>query len=356
MAHALTAPEAWPSRDARRRRALAIALVAVLGAAAGALCVGATMLSPMRGLAIVIDALAPSSADPSDQVAKLVLTLRLPRVLLAALVGAALATSGAALQGLLRNPLADPGIIGMSAGGTLGAVIAIMLGSAATPLLRTLGTSASAFLGALLAMAVVMTIATRRGQTSTLSIVLAGVAVGSLCGALTGLALYTSDDRQLRDITVWMLGSIAGASWATAPGFAPLLLLPTLALLLVAAPLNALVLGEREASMLGIRIQWLKLFIVLAAALAVGAAAALAGLIAFVGLVTPHLVRLVFGADQRIVLPASALLGAALMMAADAAARSLVAPAELPVGILTSLLGAPFFIWLLRRARRALAT
>lgn len=350
-----TAPRTWPARRDRRHRALLVAGACLLAAVLVGLGVGAVAVPPQRSLAILLQAIAPGEAA-ADPTAALVFGLRLPRVVLAGLVGAALATAGAALQSLLRNPLADPGIIGMSAGGTLGAVTAIALGAAATPALRAISTSACAFLGALLAMVAVMAIATRRGQTSTLSIVLAGVAVASLCGALTGVALYTSDDRQLRDITFWMLGSLAGCAWPTLPTFAPLLLAPVAALQAFAVPLNALVLGEREAAMLGVNVQRLKLAAVVLAALAVGAATALAGLIAFVGLVTPHIARLAFGADQRVVLPVSALLGAALLLLADAAARSLVAPAEMPVGILTSLLGAPFFIWLLRRARRDLAT
>lgn len=344
---------AWPGREHRRRRALVTCAAAMLGAMLLAMTIGAIVVPPTRLLAILVEAPASGDGDPTTQ---LVLSLRLPRVILTALVGAALATSGAVLQGLLRNPLADPGIIGMSAGGTLGAVLAIVLGVPAAPGLRALGTAGSAFAGALLAMAAVMAIATRRGQTSALSIVLAGIAVGSLCSALTSFALFMSDDRQLRDITFWMLGSLAGGSWITLPYAAPLLLVPVVVMLTLAHPLNALVLGERAAATLGIPIQRLKVVIAVSAALAVGAAAALAGLIAFVGLVTPHLVRLVFGADNRLVLPGSALLGAALLLGADTAARALIAPAELPLGILTALLGAPFFIWLLRHPQRRIAS
>jgi iron complex transport system permease protein len=279
--------------------------------------------------------------------------VRAPRVLLAALVGAGLALAGAAMQGLFRNPLADPGLIGVSAGAALAAVGAIVLGPGlfgrAAGLLGLWLLPLAAFAGGLAATALIARIATREGVTGVATLLLAGIAVNALCGALTGLLVFAADDRQVRDITFWTLGSLAGARWEQLPVAAALIGLPSLALLALARPLNALALGEREAFHLGVPVEAAKRLAVVLAAIAVSAGVAAAGLIGFLGLVVPHLVRLGFGADHRVVLPGAALLGAALMVLADLAARSLAAPAELPVGVVTALMGAPFFLWLLRR-------
>ncbi|MBY0334222.1 MAG: iron ABC transporter permease [Acetobacteraceae bacterium] len=279
--------------------------------------------------------------------------VRAPRVLLAAMLGAGLAVAGAAMQGLFRNPLADPGLIGVSAGAALAAVAAIVLGpglfGAAAGLLGLWLLPVAAFAGGLGATLLITRLATRQGVTGVATLLLAGIAVNALCGALTGLLVFAADDRQVRDITFWTLGSLGGARWPQLPVAALLVLLPALLALALARPLNALVLGEREAFHLGIRVETAKRWAVLLAAIAVSAGVALAGLVGFVGLVVPHLVRLAFGADHRIVLPGSAVLGAALMVLADLAARSLAAPAELPVGVVTALVGAPFFLWLLHR-------
>jgi len=328
---------------------------ALLGAAmlAGVL-LGPARVSPEGLVATIADllGLAPLPAEHARDAAVLGV-VRAPRVLMAALVGAGLGVAGAAMQGLFRNPLADPGLIGVSAGAALAAVAAIVLGGsvfgAAAGLLGLWLLPLAAFAGGLAATLLMARLGTVGGVASVATLLLAGVAVNALAGALTGVLIFMADDRQVRDITFWTLGSLAGARWVQLPVVLALVGLPALLLCALARPLNALLLGEAEAFHLGIRVEAVKRLAVVLAAIAVAAGVAFTGLIGFVGLVVPHLVRLGFGADHRLVLPGAALLGAALLVLADLLARSLVAPAELPVGVVTALLGAPFFLWLLRR-------
>ncbi len=345
--------------EAARRRLLGLGSgLLVLSLAAGILLGPAGVTVPGL-LAALADALglAPLPARHAADAAVLGV-VRGPRVLLAAFIGAGLAVSGATMQGLFRNPLADPALIGVSSGAALAAVASIVLGPGlfgrAAGALGLWLLPLAAFAGGLGASVLIARLATRQGVTGVATLLLAGIAVNALCGALTGLMIFAADDRQLRDITFWTLGSLAGARWEQIPVVAVLVGLPALGLLGLARPLNALSLGEREAFHLGIPVEAAKRVAVVLAAIAVSASVALSGLIGFVGLVVPHLVRLGFGADHRLVLPGAALLGAALMVAADLAARSVAAPAELPAGIVTALIGAPFFLWLLRHAEAGL--
>ena len=280
--------------------------------------------------------------------------IRLPRTLLGLAVGAVLALSGVAMQGLFRNPLADPGLIGVSSGAALGAAVAIVGGTLLGGLpagLEPYLLSLCAFLGGLGVTALVYRLGRRDGQTHVATMLLAGIALTALAGAAIGLFTYLADDATLRSLTFWNLGSLNGASYAR---LWPLLLVTVgVALWLPrrARALNALLLGESEARHLGFDVERLKRELVFCTALGVGAAVAAAGLVGFIGLVVPHLVRLLVGPDHRLLLPASALAGASLLLFADLAARLLLAPAELPIGIVTALLGAPFFLYLLLRGR-----
>lgn len=341
-------------REARARLALAglaVALVLTLVLAVG---VGSVEIAPHQVLAILLHQIGLSGSEAFDGRQEAVLVaVRLPRVLLGALVGGALGVAGALMQGLFRNPLAEPGLAGVSAGSALAAVAFIVLsgGAAAPTLLGAHALAATAFAGGLLTSALVYRLASRGGQTAVATLLLAGVAVAALAGAGTGLLLFVADDAQLRTVTFWSLGSLGGATWTALAGTAPFLLATILAAPLFARPLNALLLGEAEAFHLGVRVERIKRGAIVVAALGVGAAVAASGVIGFVGLVVPHLVRLALGPDHRTLLPASALLGALLLLAADLAARTVVAPAELPIGIVTALAGAPFFLWLLLRER-----
>lgn len=296
----------------------------------------------------------PLDGDGLEQ-AELILTqIRLPRTLLGLAVGAVLAVSGVAMQGLFRNPLADPGLVGVSSGAGLGAAVAIVGGAALGGLPEALAPyllSISAFAGGFLITALVYRLGRRDGQTSVVTMLLAGIALNALAFATIGLFTYLADDATLRTLTFWNLGSLNGASYAR--------LWPLLAVVLAviawlprrASALNALLLGESEARHLGFDVERLKGELVFCTALGVGAAVAASGLIGFIGLVVPHLVRLLAGPDHRVLLPASALAGASLILFSDLAARLVLSPAELPIGIVTALVGAPFFLYLLLRGR-----
>jgi len=339
-------------------RALPAGAVLLAVALAAAILLGPARVSPQGVIAVLGDALGVAPLPQEFLRDAAILTaIRLPRALVAAMVGAGLAIAGAAMQGLFRNPLADPGLIGVSAGAALAAVSAIVLGGdmlrpAASFRAGTLALwllPAAAFAGGLGATFLVARVAARDGGMPVGTLLLAGIAINALANAGIGLLLFMADDRQIRDVTFWLLGSLAGARWPMVPVLAATILLPALGLLLLARPLNGLALGEREAFHLGIDVERAKRIAMVLSAIVVSAGVAFTGLVAFVGLVVPHLVRLACSADHRVVLPGSALLGAALLSAADLAARTLAAPAELPIGVVTSLIGAPFFLWLLRR-------
>jgi iron complex transport system permease protein len=284
------------------------------------------------------------------------LDIRLPRVVLGLLVGAGLGISGAAMQGLFRNPLADPSLIGISSGSALAATFVIIVGDLVhLSLSSSLGLfafPAAAFAGGLVTAMLIYRLSTIGGQTAVATMLLAGIAINALAQAFSGLLTFLATDTQIRSITFWRLGSLGGSSWTSVAIAAPFILVPVLAFPFLSRALNALLLGEAEAGHLGISIETVKRLTVVFVALTVGASVAVTGLIGFVGLVVPHLLRLVIGPDHRRLLPASALLGASLLLLADLIARTIVAPAELPIGILTAIVGAPFFLWLLLRDRK----
>ena len=323
-----------------RTPALALLAAALLGALALALAIGA-MPMPFA------DILGEEAA-----LQRLVfIEIRAPRVALAGLVGAALAVSGAALQGLFRNPLADPGLIGVSSGAALGAVAMIVLGAGPASPLTAYALPLAAMLGAVLVTLFLWAFASRYGRFSVVTILLVGIAVNALAAVGLGAFQYLSDEGQLRTLTFWMLGSFGRANWPTVLPAALAMVAAAAPLFFVARALDLMQLGESEAFHLGVAVQRLKRRVIFCAAAAVGAGVALSGIIGFVGLVVPHLVRLLLGASHRWVLPGAALLGAALTVLADLLARTVAAPAEIPVSLVTSALGAPFFLWLIARVR-----
>ncbi len=296
----------------------------------------------------------PFSGEGLEQAELILGQIRLPRTLLGLAVGAVLALSGVAMQGLFRNPLADPGLVGVSSGAALGGATAIVGGTALGGLPDAFAPyllSLCAFAGGLGVTVLVYRLGRRDGQTSVATMLLAGIALTALAGAVIGLFTYLADDATLRSLTFWNMGSLNGASYSR---LWPLLIVTLFVVCWLprrAKALNALLLGESEARHLGFDVERLKRELVFCTALGVGAAVAAAGLIGFIGLVVPHLVRLVAGPDHRVLLPASALAGASLMLLADLAARLVLVPAELPIGIVTALIGAPFFLYLLVRGR-----
>ncbi len=295
-------------------------------------------------------------ADASVRDVVILWDIRMPRAVIGALVGASLAVSGAIMQGLFRNPLADPGLVGVSAGAGFGAVAAIVLGGLLPLSLQSVFgfylVPFAAFLGGWLSTILLYLIATQNGRTSVATMLLAGIALGALTGAMTGLIVYHADDDQLRDLTFWSMGSIAGATWPKVWTAAPLIGLTLCAAPFMARALNALALGEASAQHLGISVQRMKNIAILTVAGSVGASVAVTGGIGFVGIVVPHLLRLVQGPDHRGLLVNSALLGAILLLIADCVSRTVIAPAELPIGIITAVIGGPFFLWILLKNRK----
>lgn len=330
--------------------ALAIALIPLLVVA---IMMGPVLIAPSDLLTAAGELF---SAAPRTQDGLILFSIRLPRVMLAALVGVCLAVCGTAMQGLFRNPLADPSLIGVSSGASAGASLMIVAGGGA--LLQGGQFSGlslvavGAFGGGFLAVLLVYRLATSTEGTSVATMLLAGIAISALAGALNSLFSFVADDEMLRRISLWQMGSLDAANW-------PRVWIAVFAVVIVmtimprqAAALNAFLLGESEARHLGIAVDAVKRRLILMTALAIGIAVAVAGTISFVGLIVPHMVRLVIGPDHRYLVPASAMLGAILLVSADAVARVVVSPSELPAGILTALLGAPFFFSLLVQKRK----
>lgn len=288
--------------------------------------------------------------QPLDRVGESVLwNVRLPRVVLALLVGASLGCAGALMQGVFGNPLAEPGVIGISAGAAVGAVASIALG------LTFFGNwtiTVFAFIAGLATVLLVYTLSRSGGRTEVVTLILTGIAVNAFAGALIGLFIFFADNAQITQITFWQLGSLSQATWPKVLAVLPCALAGLLIAPFYARKLDLLALGERPARHLGVDVERLRILLVLVVALLTAAAVAVAGIISFVGLLVPHLLRMANGPGHRFLIPGSALGGALVLVAGDLAARTVAAPAELPLGVLTALFGSPFFFWLLRRTRR----
>jgi len=279
--------------------------------------------------------------------------LRLPRVILCSITGAILAVSGVLMQGLFRNPIVEPGLIGTSAGASLGAAIIFVKAPQFSPALKELAgpllMPVAAFLGALVATIAVYSLAKNSKRTSIISLLLVGIAINSVCMSGVGFMSYTARDAQARSITFWNLGNFNGANWQQVMIVGAVALIVFTISFRYSKQLNALLLGEEEASYLGVSPDKLKRRILLLNTIMVSVATAFVGVITFMGLIVPHVLRLLIGSDNKRLLPASIITGAILMILADLGARLLLAPAEMPIGIITSLVGAPVFIILLKR-------
>ncbi|HHA2009979.1 TPA: FecCD family ABC transporter permease [Enterobacter mori] len=276
------------------------------------------------------------------------LTIRLPRVLLALVIGGSLALAGCVMQGLFRNPLADPGLLGISSGAALAVALWVVLPLSLPALVMLYAPMLAAFLGALAATVAIFLLSQQR-NSSLSRLLLVGIAINALCGAAVGVLSWVSNDAQLRQLSLWGMGSLGQAQWSTLLAVASLMAPTVLVIWRLANALNVLQLGDEEAHYLGVDVAVVQRILLLCSALLVAAAVAVSGVIGFVGLVVPHLMRMWLGADHRAAIPGSVLAGASLLLVADTAARTLVAPAEMPVGLLTSLLGAPWFLWLIFR-------
>ncbi|MCF2525639.1 iron ABC transporter permease [Yinghuangia sp. KLBMP8922] len=324
---------------------LALGLLAVCILAAG---IGAVRIPPSEVVASLLHKAGLDVGYVSEQNHAVLWAIRFPRVVLGILVGVCLGCAGAAMQGVFGNPLAEPAVIGVSSGAAIGAVAAIVLG------ITSFGSwtvTAFAFLGGLVTTLTVYLLSRSNGRTEVVTLILTGVAVNALAGAGIGMLTFIADDAELRSITFWNLGSLGGANWDVIWALLPFALIALFVLPFYARSLDLLALGERGARHLGVDTERVRLGIVVLTALLVGAAVAAAGVVGFIGLVVPHLIRLIAGPRHALLLPAGALLGAIVTVAADLASRTVALPAEVPLGVLTALLGAPFFLWLLRRTR-----
>jgi iron complex transport system permease protein len=327
---------ASPARNSRGGWWLPVLLAAVSAVSLAQLCLGVVPVPAAEVPRQILGAITGDKAGLDPIAHAVIVSIRLPRLLIGLAVGAALGLAGAAMQGLFRNPLAEPGLVGVSAGAALGAATVTVLGAA--------------FAFGLAATSTVQGVA-RLGGGGTGTLLLAGIAVNALAVSCIGLLQFFSDDQSLRALTFWMLGSLGQSSWKMLLPTVVAIALGAVVLARQARQLDVLLLGEREAGHLGIAVAALRRRLVVLTALLVGAAVAVSGTVAFVGLVVPHLCRLVLGPGHARLLPASALAGAALVVLADLLSRLLVAPAELPLGVITGLIGAPFFVWLLACSR-----
>jgi iron complex transport system permease protein len=329
--------------------ALAVVLVGSIVVAAG---IGSVDVSVGDSWRIVLAHLSGTTPAVDPALDQILWQFRIPRVLLAALCGAGLAVSGVVLQALTGNPLADPYILGVSAGGSVGAVLVL---SATAGTFGGLGVSGAAFLGALLAVGVVFLLGQQRGRLNPVRLILAGVAVSYAFTSVTSYLQLRATPNDMRQIMFWLLGSVSGAHWTQLRVVGAVVVAATVLLTLFGRQLNALVTGDESATALGVDVRRLRIGLIVVTSLLAGAMIAVAGGIGFVGLMVPHLVRMAFGADHRRLLPLSALAGALYLVVVDLLSRTLDAPNELPLNILTALFGAPFFVWLLRRDRGAMS-
>lgn len=331
---------------------LALVLIAMISC-----CIGAVQISMSELLSVLAHQSGLTDARGfTSQQAAVLLNIRMPRVMLGVLIGAGLGISGAAIQGLFRNPLAEPGLIGISSGATLFAVMMIVLQlgvfKTLSGVIGTYALSLVAFIGAGITTMTVYRLSVTNGKASATTLLLSGIAINALAGAITGLLTYLSTEEQLRTITFWSLGSLGGASWQTVTGLLPFILVAVLGLPFLGKSLNIMALGDSQALHMGIDIKLVKRLVIVLSTIAVGASVSVAGIIGFIGLIVPHILRIIFSADHRLVLPGSALAGAFLLSVADLLARTIVVPAELPIGILTALIGTPVFIYIIIRERK----
>lgn len=331
---------------------LALGLVGVFILSAN---LGAVKISPTSLLSIILKPIGVEVFHHSEEQYLVFWIIRFPRLIMAILVGASLAVTGAGMQGLFRNPLADPSIIGISGGGAMMAAIFIVLGGSLIfsylPLFGEFALTAVTFIGALVTTVLVFILSLNKGKSDVSTMLLAGIAINALAGAVTGFLTFLADDEQLRDLTFWTLGSLGGASWSKVGWLFYINLVPILLIVRQTKSLNALALGEQEAKHIGVNVGKLKTTLIISTAIAMGTTVAFCGIIGFVGLVVPHILRSAGGANHRFVLLGSLLGGMLLLTLSDSLARTLAAPSEIPIGVITALAGAPVFLSILIRQK-----
>lgn len=347
-----TTPTAPPAEGRRRigpvplLAGLTVGLVVACIVAAGS---GAYGIPPGEVVGAIARKVGLSSATAADALADEVLwEIRFPRVVLTVLIGAALGCAGATMQGAFANPLAEPGIVGVSSGAVLGGIAQIVIGFSP---LGSWSLPAAAFVGGLVTVVALYAASRSNGRTEIVTLILTGVAVNALLGGVIGLLTYLSEDAELRSLTFWQLGSTSSATWPRVAAVAPFALVGIVVAVWSARGFDLLALGERSARHLGLRVERFRFRMLIVTAVLTASAVAVSGNIQFVGLVIPHFVRMLAGPAHRLLLPASALAGALVLVVADLVARTAIAPAEIPLGVITALIGSPVFFWQLRRTR-----
>jgi len=337
-------------RKRRQLMAIPVTLGLLLFSSFLALVVGAVSLSQSDVLSYVGHGFSEAHTSLSTRV---LFEIRLPRTVLSICVGAALGICGAAMQALFRNPLADPSLIGVAGGGALGAVTVIVLGHSVFPqTMEVIGLYAlpiGAMIGCLGVCSIIYKLSNRQGQFTIITLLLAGIAVNAIVGSLIGILTLVSTDSELRELTFWTMGNLGGNSWSLTWPVLVLIFISLIGLSRLAKPLNLYLLGEAQAQHLGISVSGLKKQVFMYTAIAVGAAVSISGMIGFVGFVVPHLVRILIGPDHRFLFPVSMLFGASFLTMTDVIARIVIIPAELPIGLVTSAVGGPFFLFILYR-------
>lgn len=338
-----------------RRETGGVFALLLIGAVLAFVCllsvgVGAFPIRPDQSIAILLKQIGISVPVALDQRQEAVMmAIRLPRVIMGVLVGGALGISGTVIQGVFRNPLASPGLIGVSSGAAVGAALAIVFGFTAIGIWTL---PLVAFAGGLATAMIVYRFARRGGRTEATTLLLVGIAINALMGAIVSFLSFVSDDAQLRSIVFWMMGSLSASIWPFVWVILPSMVFSFVAMLRYSRTLNLLALGDAEARHLGVDTERARISCLALASVATGAAVSVAGIIGFVGLVAPHLLRLILGPDHRTLMPASAMGGAILLVLADLFARTVVSPAQLPLGLVTAFVGAPFFLYLIERTRK----
>lgn len=323
------------------------------------LALGAVQIPITEVIKLLLQKIGFSFTPIEPQFETILFVVRLPRVVMSLLIGAALGIAGASIQAIFRNPLAEPGLLGISAGASLMAVIIIVL---QTTFFTALGNlfgyflvSIGALTGALLTAFLIYKLANTNGKPQIATMLLIGIAINALCTALTGLITANAEETELRSITFWMLGSLSGATWQLIYAICPFIILALIYLPLQAKKLNAFVLGEAQAEQLGVKTLNVKRKVIFFSTIAVGASVAVSGIIGFVGLLIPHLVRLLVGVDNKYVVPMSAILGASVLCLSDLLSRLITAPIEQPIGVITALLGSPVFLYILLRDKKKIS-
>ncbi|WP_212758596.1 FecCD family ABC transporter permease [Paenibacillus sinopodophylli] len=341
------------SRTDHRRSIIIVLMIACVAAVVLSVSIGSVPISPDRVLSVIADHILPWSVSTAatDVEARIIWEFRLPRALLGLVVGSSLGVAGAVLQAVVRNPLADPFVFGISSGASVAAVATLTLGLG---VLTAISVPVAAFGGALATTLIVFALAQRRGRVTPGRLILAGVAMSYLLSSVTSyLVLRASAPGQgVSQVLSWLSGSLAAAEWVDLGIPAVVLVVATVVLILLARILNALLIGDETAASLGVDVGRFRLVMFVITSLLVGVAVAVSGAIGFVGLVVPHAVRMIVGSDHKWVLPTSALAGGLLLVVVDIAARLIIAPSELPVGLLTAAIGAPFFLWMLRQSSK----